>query len=241
MPIKKSILSAIIIGASLNSATFANENLWYVGISANQVDIDRIETQRTQSVAGVTRNIDIESDDETGYGFTIGRNVLTQANGNTLGIELNYSNSDNDLEELGFMSNVFLSSDNRASGSTEIDTLLIRAKYQFDLGLIKPYVGVGIGESDVEVAALYGMSIGSSLGTQPPFASGNDSATAIELRLGAEYQLSDQFGIFAEYTSTDVDDIEFDRRGGGPGGLATTIQSGDVEFDSFNIGLNFRF
>jgi len=48
-------------------------------------------------------------------------------------------------------------------------------------------------------------------------------------------------GVFLEYTRTDVDDIEFSRRGGGPGGLATTTQAGDYEFDSLNLGVNFRF
>ena len=241
MKIKNTLLAISLASCAFTSISSANDNPWYVGLSINQADLDSVATQSTAQVAGVTRTIDIESDDDTGFGLTFGRTLFTQGNGNALSFELNYSNSEHELEELRFMNNVFLASEGAASGELEVETILARLKYQFDLGSFKPYVGLGVGQSDLSVEALYGMSVGSQVGTQPPFATGSDSATAIELRLGVEYQVSDVVGVFLEYASTDVDDIEFSRRGGGPGGLATTTQSGDYEFDSLNLGINFRF
>ncbi|MEM7360066.1 MAG: outer membrane beta-barrel protein [Pseudomonadota bacterium] len=241
MKSKFSLIAMAFAGSLATTTIHAQENPWYVGLSANFVDLGSIETLSTAQVANVTRRIGIDSDDETGFGLTVGRTVFTQGNGNNLSLELNYSNSDHDIEEVRFMNNVFLTSEGRAAGSTEIETILLRAKYQFDLGRFQPYVGLGIGESDLSVEALYGASIGSQLATVPPFANGSDSATALELRAGLEYQINDSFGVFVEYSSTDVDDVEFSRRGGGPGGLATTTQSGDFDFDSLNVGLNFRF
>lgn len=241
MKTKNSLIAASIATCVFSSVASAADKPWYLSISNNQADLSSVETQSTEQIAGVTRRIGIDTDDETGFGITIGRTILTQANGNKLSVELNYSNSDHDLEELRFMDNVFSESDGRAEGSLETETILARAKYQFELGSFKPYVGLGIGQTDLSVEALYGMSVGSAPTSLPPFASGSDSAIALELRAGIEYQINDTFGVFIEYTSTDVDDIEFSRRGGGPGGLATTTQSGDFDFDSFNVGLNLRF
>lgn len=241
MKTRNTIIALSLATIAHTSAVNASDNPWYVGLSASQADLSSINTQSTTDVAGVTRRIGIDTDEETGFGITIGRNLITQGNGNTLSVELNYSNSDHDLEELRFMDNVFLSSDGRSEGSVEVETILARAKYQFDLGSIKPYLGLGIGQSDLSVEALYGMSVGSQPTSRPPFATGSDSAIALELRAGVEYQFSDSFGVFIEYTSTDVDDVEFARRGGGPGGLATTTQSGDYDIDSLNLGLNIRF
>ncbi len=75
----------------------------------------------------------------------------------------------------------------------------------------------------------------------PPFATDGDSATALQFRLGAEYEITDQVGLFIEYAKTEVDDIEFIRRGGGPGGLNSTTQTGDFDFDKISLGASYRF
>jgi len=229
---------SVLIFTNLASA---NDKPWYVGISANQADLDTVESLSTQQVAGVTRGIGFDTDDETGFGIIVGRNVLTHTNGNKLSVELSYANSDHDLEELRFMNNSFLVSAGAAEGSAEVETILARIKYEFNVGKFKPYVGFGIGQSDLDVDIRYGGSVGSAPQTQPPFANDGDSATAIELRAGLEYRVSDLVGLFVEYSTVDVDDIEFSRTGGGPGGLATTTQSGDFDVDSVNFGINFHF
>jgi len=239
--IKASSFVALAVAASVSVSAHAADTNWYVGISANQADLDSVDTVSTAQVGGVSRNLSLEGDDETGFGIKLGRNVLTQGNGNTLSVELAYSNSDHDIENIQFMNNNFSSALGTAEGSLEVETILARAVYKFDLGTFKPYVGVGIGETDLEVDARYGGSIGTASQTQPPFAAGSDSATALELRVGVEYSVTEQIGVFLEYTTTDVDDVQFSRLGGGPGGLATTTQEGDFDFDSLNLGVSFHF
>ena len=241
MRIKNIILASGLASFALTSVSNAADNPWYASVTVNQTDVSSVNTQSTEQVAGVTRLIGIDTDDDTAFGLTFGYTVFSQSNGNTLSLELNYSNGEFDLEELRFMDNVFLDSSGTASGELEVESILARVKYQFDLGDFKPYLGLGIGQTDLSVEAIYGGSIGSEIGTQPPFAQGSDSATALEFRAGIEYEIYDSFGVFLEYASTDVDDVEFARTGGGPGGLATTTQSGDFDFDSINVGLNFRF
>ncbi len=229
--------------ATTLAATNANaaDNPWYIGANASQTDLDSIDTQSTAPVGGVTRRIGVDTDNETGFGITVGRTLFTSGNGNTISVELNYSNSEHDLENLRFMDNNFFANEGRSVGSAEVETVLARVKYQFALGSFKPYLGLGVGQSDLTPEARYGMSVNAEPGTQPPFVIGSDSATSIELRAGLGYQFNDNIEAFVEYTSNDVDDIEFSRRGGGPGGLATTTQSGDFSFDSFNVGVNIRF
>ena len=241
MTIKSQTIVMIISTLALSGVASAQENPWFVDLSINQTDLDTIETLSTSPVADVTRSIGIDTDDETGFGISIGRTIFEQNNGNKLSVELNYANSDHDLEDLRFMGNSFITAEGNSAGSVEIETILARLKYEFNAGNFKPYVGLGIGQSDLEVGIVYGGSVGTSVGTQPPFATGGDSATAIEARLGLEYTITDTIGVFAEYTTVEVDDIEFSRTGGGPGGLATTTQSGDYSVDSVNLGIRFHF
>ena len=239
--IKASSFTAIVLAASVSLSANAADTNWYVGISANQADLDSVDTISTAQVGGASRLLNLDADDEAEFGIKLGRNLFTQANGNTLSVELAYSNSDHDIENIQFMNNNFSSAAGTAEGSLEIETILARAVYKFDLGSFKPYLGLGIGETDLEVDARYGGSVGQGFQASPPFASGSDSATALELRAGVEYSITEQLGIFLEYTTTDVDDVEFSRLGGGPGGLATTTQEGDFDFDSINLGLSFHF
>ena len=241
MKTNNKLIAALIGALAFSNIANADDKPWYVGISANQADLDTVETVSTEQVADVSRTIGFDSDDETGFGVTIGRNVFTQSNGNKLSVELSYATSDHDVEELRFQSNPFLASAGAAEGSSEVETILARVKYEFNVGKFKPYLGLGIGQSDLDVDIRYGGSVGSAPTTQPPFATGGDSATALELRAGFEYRLTEVIGLFAEYTTTDVDDIEFSRTGGGPGGLATTTQSGDFDVESINVGINFHF
>jgi len=226
---------------ALGIAAAASFTVWHVGVSVNQTDLDSVDTVSTSQVGGVNRIINIDSDDETGFGLAVGRTLFTSANGNSLIAELSYANSDNDVENLQFMDNNFLASDGLSEGSLEVETILARVAYKFDLGRVSPYIGVGIGQSDLDVDVRYGGSVGQAPQSVPPFASGGDSATAIEFRVGADVKLSEQVGLFVEYSTLSVDDVEFSRTGGGPGGLATTTQSGDFDIESLNLGLKFHF
>lgn len=215
------------------------ENKWYVGASLSAVDVDAIESSSTSPVAGVTRQLNIDSDSDTGLGIKIGREIISTSTG-SLAVELSYSQSENDVDSIQFQNNLF--NNGQAEGEIEVETLLLRTAYTFNTGSsIKPYVGLGIGLVDLSVDARYGGSIGSNSQTQPPFATGSDDALALEFRVGANYDISSQWALFAEYSYTTVDDVNFSRLGGGPGGLATTNQEGDFDFQAFTVGVNYKF
>jgi len=248
--VKKSNTNRLKLGLSLIGAasllavsgmTQAEDNPWYVGVSINQSDIGDIDSISTSPVAGVNRTIDIQSDDDTGFGIKVGKVIYTSGGGDELSVELSYSDVDNDLEDLQFNGVDFSADAGTAVGEVQAETILVRATYAFETGLIDPYIGIGLGSSDLEVEAAYGGSVNAAIGTQPPFAVGSDNAFAFQFRAGLEWDITEQLGAFIEYTYTDVDDVEFSRTGGGPGGLATTTQETDFDIDSINIGLNFQF
>ena len=238
MKITPSIIAVIAVLASPLSLQAA-ENPWYVGVNISSVDLDDIDSQSTSPAAGVTRNLNIGTDSETGFGIKIGKTVHSSAAGE-LDIELNYAQSDHDVEAIDFLGIPFTG--DAAEGELEVESLLLRAAYKFSTGgVVKPYVGLGIGITDLSVDARYGGSIGSASQTAPPFATGSDNAFAIEARVGADWSVSDAISLFAEYSFADVSDIEFERLGGGPGGLAETTQESDFDFEAVTVGINFRF
>ena len=240
--IKKNLLAASIATlVAVPSITLAADNPWYVGININSVDVDDIESTSTTQVAGVTRNLNLDSDSDTGFGIKVGKTLFTNANGNQFSLELNYNNVEADIDGIVFQGNQFSTDAGTAEGDVEVESILLRAIYQFELGLLDPYVGFGIGSTDLEVDARYGGSIGSASQTQPPFASEGSSEFSYQFRVGAEYEISDNLGLFLEYTRTETDDVTFQRLGGGPGGLATTTQEADLDIDSINFGINYRF
>lgn len=241
---EKKIVAATLIALSFGTAGLAqaaSDTPWYVGVSINQGDVSDIDSTSNEVIAGSARTIDIDSDDDTGFGIKVGKILSKAANGNEFSVELSYSELDNDLETLTFNGNVFSAALGAAEGEVETSTALVRALYKFETGIIDPYIGLGIGQTELDVDVRYGGSVGSPAGTQPPFATGGDEGFAVQYRIGAEWNVSEKVGIFLEYTFTDVEDLEFSRTGGGPGGLATTTQSADFDIESINLGVNFRF
>lgn len=237
----RSLITAAALAAACAPGVSSAEGDWYISAFVQQTDLDTVNTVSTEPVAGVSRNLGLDTDEDTGFGVTFGRTVFKQQNGNSISVELSYNNTDFDPENIIFMGNDFLTSEGASEGSFETETILARAVYRFDLGKVNPYLGIGIGSTDFEADGRYGGSVGSASQSQPPFVTGSDSATAIEFRAGVEYSFTEAFGVFLEYTTTDVDDIRLTRVGGGPGGLATTDQEGDLSFDSINLGARFRF
>ena len=67
-----------------------------------------------------------------------------------------------------------------------------------------------------------------------------DSAFSYQLRGGLEYTFTERFGAFVEYRYLQTNDISVDRFGGGPGGLVTTAQVGDLNAQSIAIGLKYN-
>ncbi len=238
MILKKSIVSVALLAAMASANASAQDSPWSVSVSAITVDVDTIETTSTDQVAGVSRTLAISTDDDTGFGINVGRTLFSSSTGN-LRAELSYQDFDQSVDGIQFLGNNF--SGAAVGGDVEVESILARLVYQFELGRIDPYVGFGIGSTDVGVNAVYGGSAGTNAGAQPPFIADSDSGTALEGRIGANFNLNDQFDLYLEYTRTEVDDIRLDRLGGGPGGLQSTTQLGDVDFDSITVGVTYRF
>ena len=234
---KKRFVFTLIAAAAISTSAQA-ENNWYVGASLDDVDVDDINTI-SAPVAGVARTIDVVTDSDTGIGVKLGKTLFTTDTGHQFNLELSYASSDHDVENIAFLGNDFLASDGRSEGRVDLETLLLRAVYKLDLGNFDPYVGLGLGQTEFDFDGRYGASVGQQ-GT-PPFSEGSDDATALQYRIGVEYGLSDSIGLFLEYSRTEVDDINFSRVGGGPGGPATTQQVGDFDFDTLSFGVNYQF
>lgn len=232
---------AIAAGLILSPLSASAENPWYVGVAIQSNDLDEVNTVSEQAVGGANRRVDLSADDDTGASITFGREIFEQANGNTLSLELNYNSASFDLDNIAFMGRDFDAAAGQSEGTFDVDTLLARAVYRFELGRFDPFISLGFGEVDAEPDGRYGGSVGQPNQVQPPFITGSDSASAIEFRVGVEYEINDRFDLVLSYTSTDADDLQFTRRGGGPGGIATTIQEGDVSYDAFSLGAKFSF
>ncbi len=232
---------AIAAGLILSPLSASAENQWYLGVAIQSNDLDDVNTVSQQSVGGANRRVDLSADDDTGASISFGREIFEQANGNTLSLELNYNSASFDFDNIAFMGRDFDAAAGQSEGTFDVDTLLARAIYRFELGRFDPFISLGFGEVDAEPDGRYGGSVGQPNQVQPPFITGSDSASAIEFRVGVEYQINDRFDLVLSYSSTDADDLQFTRRGGGPGGLATTTQVGEVSYDSFSLGAKFSF
>ena len=240
MILKKSLVSLAAVTAlsvASTGAALAEDNPWTLGVSVLSADVDNVETS-SAPIAGVSRSLDIGTDSETGFGITIGRTLVEQSIGR-LRAELAYTNSDLDVEDINFLGTDFTGA--AVGGDVEVESIFARLVYEFELGLIDPYLGVGIGSTDVDINAVYGGSAGTSPGAQPPFVTDNDSDTSFELRVGANYSVSDHVDVFLEYSRVEADDLSFERLGGGPGGLQTSIQEGDVDIDTIAFGFTYSF
>jgi len=80
MKIKNIILATGLASLGLTSVSNAEENPWYASVTVNQTDVSSVNTQSTEQVAGVTRLIGIDTDDDTAFGLTFGYTVFSQSN-----------------------------------------------------------------------------------------------------------------------------------------------------------------
>ncbi|MEM5515717.1 outer membrane beta-barrel protein [Henriciella sp. AS95] len=116
-----------------------------------------------------------------------------------------------------------------ADGQGEITNtaIFVNAYYDFNRGgTIEPYLGVGIGYSDVDVTYKP-----SNIGV----IDGSEGKFAYQARAGATYALSNNWGIFGEYTYRATEDVEFQNQLF-PGTLEIENQS-----HIFAIGARYRF
>lgn len=240
MTLKKSLISLAAfaaLSATSVSNVLAEDQPWSLSVSVLSADVDTVNTS-SAPIAGVARTLDIGTDSDSGFGITIGRTLAEQSIGR-LRAELSYQNFDQDVDNIVFLGNDF--SGAAVGGDVEVESIFARLVYEFELGRIDPYVGFGIGSTDVDVNAVYGGSAGTTPGAQPPFITDSDSDFALEARVGLNLSLNDSLDLFLEYSRTELSDISLERLGGGPGGLQTSIQEGDVDIDTIAFGITYGF
>lgn len=112
-------------------------------------------------------------------------------------------------------------------GDITSTSVFVNAYYDFNRGgSIEPYLGAGIGYSDVEVA--YNPS---GIGV----VNGSESKFAYQGKAGATYALAPNWGVYAEYTYRATEDIE----------LQNQLFPGTLEIENqshlFSIGVRYRF
>lgn len=221
-------LSAILATSMACISVEAAEGDWYVSGNISYVDIDDADLDSNEAATG-NREVDVSFDEDTGYGLAVGYEFA----GNVLGpvrLGLDYQKHDNDANDIDFQ-NI---ARNDVDGSFDVDSIFINLVQAFD-GLpygIQPYVGVGIGYVDIDSDLNY--APGARIND-------DDNVFGYQFQIGTSLLLTDSFDLFAEYRRTYADDLELDRRGGGPGGLAITKQETDYESDTFLAGVRFRF
>lgn len=172
----------------------------------------------TAIAAGTPYGWDTQFEDGMGYGAEAGFRIKNKLR---TGLEISYTKSDVDTHSGvtvgttnidGVDAAVLTGSATQlgatvgqvvADGRGEISNLAAYANayYHFDLGRIQPYVGAGIGVSQVEVVY------------QP---SGvriiDDKKTkfAWQLKAGAEAMINDNWSVYGEYAYRMTEDVEFD-------------------------------
>ncbi len=231
------VASLIIIFSSVAVA----DSDWYVSGYIAAVDVDDINTRSTTKPAGVTRLINVSSDSEIGLGIAVGKSIYKHNKG-TFFLELGYQQSEHDVVRNAFNGTQFSAAAGASKGDIDVKTLSLSAIYQFNLSnpSIKPYVGLGIGSTTVDLDLVYGGSVGAPAKT-PPYIDDEDSAVSILYRFGIEYGFNNNWSATAEYQFLDIGDVSWKRTGGGPGGLATTTQKGDLSTDSIKFGVKYSF
>lgn len=218
----KSLFNRVIIPtvllASMASTTQA---AWYTESSVLHSDLD------DTSLSSTGRDVNASFDEDTGFSTAIGY----EFNGG-LRLEGEYLSTENDTETVVFNGNNF--SGSAARGSIETESIFFNIIKVFNNdGTYSPYIGAGIGFTDVESDISYGNG--------PAAINDSDEVFSYQFLAGLDVAFSKKFSGFVEYRFVAADDVNLNRFGGGPGGLQTTSQEGDVELDAFALGLRYSF
>jgi opacity protein-like surface antigen len=112
-------------------------------------------------------------------------------------------------------------------GDVQTTTYMLNALYHFqNFGKFQPYVGGGIGLADVKVA--YKPS-------EVVIADNSDDGFAWQLKIGGEYAVSEELGIFVEYRYLQVEEASI------PLSLLPATLEVENTNNSFNAGIRYRF
>ena len=221
-------ITIFLLVSVINVSVMASGGNWFVTGNISYVDVDDADLDSNEVATG-NREVDASFDSNIGFGLGVGYEFA----GNVLGpvrLGAEYQRNDNDADDIDFQ-NI---PRNNVNGSFDVDSVFVNIVQAFD-GLpygIQPYVGVGLGYVEVDSSLSY--APGANIND-------DDSVFGYQFQIGSSLLLTDNFDLFVEYRRTFADDLDLDRRGGGPGGLATTKQDTDYESDAFLAGIRYRF
>ena len=148
----------------------------------------------------------IELSDEAGFALAAGFET-----GGAQQVELEVAFRSFDVEganDVRWNSNLF-NADINLSGDVDTWSVMINARQLFDVGTVRPYVGVGLGfarhDGTLRLAS-------EALGAVPPVEeSGDDTVVAYQLMAGVEFELAEGAQLFGGYRYMGTADIEIER------------------------------
>jgi len=216
----KHILPALVLAGTQMVTLSSAHAGWYSELSILNIDLDDTALNSTG------RSVNSTLDEDTGFSSVLGY----QFDGG-LRLEGEYISTGNDTKSVNFNGTDFTGSN--VQGGLETESVFLNAIKNFNAdSTYSPYVGVGIGYTDVESTIAY-----------DPVANITDSDKVFSYQFltGLDVSLSDNLTGFVEYRLLATDDVSLNRDGGGPGGRQITAQQGDIEFDAFAIGLKYHY
>jgi len=207
------VFAWIFVG--LLSATVASADGWYTGVVFTTSDAD--DVRFATALGTVTSTLE----DGMGLGVTVGREI------GALRFELEWSTDDLDVND-HLLGGVALPG---STGTVDVNSYLINAAYHFNAdGVVSPYLGVGLGMTDVEFDNF-------GVAPVPQVLQDNDSVFTYQLFAGIEARFSNGWRLFADYRLRTAD------------GLSVTVSPAagsvgseiDLETESVSVGARYRF
>ena len=199
-------LSLLLVGsASIPCAVVAEEKGIYIFGSAGTARINDIDYPA--SLGGVKEEFDYGFSPELGIGYDFG----------TFRTEASYSIINSDTSKIGGID---------VSGyDTEIKSFFLSAAYDFRADKKwQPYIGVGVGKSEIETS----LSVG---GTK--VSASVDDITSVKVKVGVNYEATDNVDIYGEVYGAAIEDISITSAG-------TTYTLKDASSSGISVGIRYK-
>ena len=223
LPCKHLLSAVVLVGVQALTMSSAHAN-WYGEVSVFNNDLDSTDLNSTG------RAVNSQFDEDLATGLAIGYQYDSG-----LRVEAEYLDTENDAEQIIFNGNTFNDIGTNVVGGIETTSLFFNSIHNFNTDTsVSPYIGAGLGYTKVESDLAYNPTFGASIRD-------DDTTFSYQLLLGLDVAFTDNLKSFIEYRYVDAGNVDLSRTGGGPGGIQTTTQNGDITFDGFGAGLRYHF